>query len=271
MEKLKFSAFAGENLSAEDAMRKSAELRVQALNNAVGKDDGTGIDCPLCKNKGVVVFLSDDTGNITARPCRCAEARKTIRRLMNIGVWEHAQDCKFKTFRKDTETQKTMLKTARAFASAPQGPWLAMLGQSGCGKTHLTTAAFVSLTRRYGLDGQYMQWNTELRKMKATVLEDGGRALLDKFKNCKLLLIDDLFKCKSGSYPSDADVRLAFEMIDHRSNNHLVTILSSEKTFDQLLELDQAIAGRIRECCGPYLVSVAEDISKNFRLQDHSA
>ena len=59
---------------------------------------------------------------------------------------------------------------------------------------------------------------------------------------------------------------MAFELLDYRYNNDLITILSSELTFDRLLSLDEAIAGRIREKCGPFLVNIARAAGKNYRL-----
>ncbi len=270
MEKLTFGLKTPDPRPAEDLFRLTLEMRVKAFNEAEEKDDGTGINCPLCRNKGFTAFISEETGSLTTRPCRCAPSRRTIRGLKQIGVWERAKRCTFQGFRTDTPTQKTMRDTAWAFVNAPQGRWLALMGQSGCGKTHLTTAAFVAVTRRCGLEGEYMQWNADGRKLKSSVMEDTAGDW-ERFKECQILLIDDLFKVRSDLTPSDADVRLAFELLDYRYNNHLITILSSEMTLEQILELDQAIAGRIKERCGPYLVNIAPDVSKNFRLQDHSA
>lgn len=60
---------------------------------------------------------------------------------------------------------------------------------------------------------------------------------------------------------------MTFELLDYRYNNDLPTILSGVMTFDQLLKLDQAIAGRIREKCEPYLVNITPGAGKNYRLE----
>ena len=158
-----------------------------------------------------------------------------------------------------------MKEVTERFITEPQGHWLMLCGQSGCGKTHLTTAAFVQLSYRLGLEGQFLQWNQDSRALKAAALEDDSR-LWDRYKTAELLLIDDLFK-GAGQGPSDADIRLAFEILDHRYNNTLTTIISTELPFDKLLTIDQAIAGRIKEMCGDFLVSIAPDAAKNFRLK----
>ena len=52
-----------------------------------------------------------------------------------------------------------------------------------------------------------------------------------------------------------------------RYHARLPTILSCELTFEELAAMDEAIAGRIREMCGPFLVSVDRDMRKNYRFR----
>jgi DNA replication protein DnaC len=158
-----------------------------------------------------------------------------------------------------------MKDSVERFIANPGGHWLMLCGQSGAGKTHLCTAVFVRLSERLGLAGEYLQWNADSRRLKATALDDPDD-VWNRYKVAPLLYIDDLFKCRQGQEPSDADIRLAFELLDHRYNNQLITILSSEWTFDKLLATDQAIGSRIRELCGPYLISITPDPAKNYRL-----
>ena len=76
-----------------------------------------------------------------------------------------------------------------------------------------------------------------------------------------------LFKKRADAPVSDADLRLCFELLDARYNARLPTILSCELTFEELVALDEAIAGRIREMCGPFLVSVDRDMRKDYRFR----
>jgi DNA replication protein DnaC len=90
--------------------------------------------------------------------------------------------------------------------------------------------------------------------------------LWDWYRKAELLYIDDLFQ----GARSEADRRMAFELLDYRYNNDLITILSSELTFERLLALDEAIAGRIREKCGPYLVNIDPGKQKNYRFHSQA-
>ncbi len=244
-------------------VRANLENRVKAYNATKGGEDGTGITCPDCNNKGTVAFVSPDSGNFTVRPCKCYGLRCTIKRLQKCGVWHQAQRYRLDNFQTDTPTRRAMKSITERFLQEYKGHWLMLCGQSGAGKTHLCTAAFVSLTYQAGLCGAYFLWNRDGRRLKANVLEDPEK-LWKRYRESELLYIDDLFQ---GSR-SEADRRMAFELLDYRYNNDLPTVLSSELSFQQLLELDQAIAGRIREKCGPFLVDIAPEIRKNYRLEE---
>lgn len=269
MQPLDFSSFGIPSISPEEAVRRSMQSRVDTYNATAGKDDGTGVRCDLCHGKGLVAFADDLSGNLTTRPCKCAGTRLTVQRLKQCGIWERAKRCKLEDFQTKTATQLAMKNATVQFITEPKGHWFMLCGQSGAGKTHLCTAAFVQLSHRLGLAGQYLLWNADGRQLKAASMDD-DTGLWNKYKQAELLYIDDLFKGRQDYGPTDADVRLAFELLDHRYNNQLITILSSEMTFDRILALDQAIAGRVKEMCGEFLVSITPDVAKNFRLRGTS-
>jgi DNA replication protein DnaC len=74
--------------------------------------------------------------------------------------------------------------------------------------------------------------------------EDWYQAKIKKLKRVPVLYIDDFFK--GGA--SDADIKLAFEILNARYNDTaLRTIISSEIDLDGLMRIDEAIGGRIYE------------------------
>lgn len=248
-----------------EILRASEDSKVRTYNAMEGEDDGTNIRCFECRNKGVIAYYDDETGRIAFRDCTCRGNRITVRRLKRAGIYDSIKAKRFSTFKTDTPTQQAMKRAASDFVQDDSARCLAFFGQSGCGKTHLCTAAFSSLVRIRGLDGEYFLWNTDARKLKAASFDDAD-GLYDRYKKCKLLYIDDLFKCSKGQSPSDADIRLAFELIDWRYSHNMYTIISSEMAFDRLVETDEAIAGRIKQMAGKYLVCIEPDVSKNFRM-----
>ena len=84
---------------------------------------------------------------------------------------------------------------------------------------------------------------------------------LERLKRIPVLYIDDFFK---GS-ANEADVRLAFEIINARYNDsHLRTIFSSEINFEGLEEIDEAVCGRIYERSKGYRLAAPKE---NYRLR----
>ena len=79
-----------------------------------------------------------------------------------------------------------------------------------------------------------------------------------------MLYIDDLFK---QSIISDADVKLAFEIIDYRARNNLTTVISSELNVNELIEIDEALGGRIIQLTRGNRYIIAKDRNKNYRLR----
>ena len=93
--------------------------------------------------------------------------------------------------------------------------------------------------------------------MDASVYE----SMMSRYKSCKVLLIDDLFK---GSITS-SDLNVIFEIVNHRYFNNLPIIISSEKRREELLKIDEAIGSRILEMCGDYNVEL-KGSRLNYRI-----
>lgn len=193
------------------------------------------------------------------------------------GLKNIIRDYTFDKFQTPEPWQETLKAAAMDYAKNPSG-WFALCGQSGCGKTHLCTA----ICRELLLEGRevvYMLWRDEIGKIKqaARMSEFDGetvelRRILDKYKTAKVLYIDDLFKTgktaeNATQRPTAADINYAFEILNYRYNNpELLTILSTELTEDELLDIDEAIGGRIYERAKAY--SIGKDRGKNYRVRN---
>ena len=65
-------------------------------------------------------------------------------------------------------------------------------------------------------------------------------------------------------------MNLAFEIINYRCNQpELITIISSERTLAELVEIDEAVAGRIaqRSKNNGYCINLNRDARKNWRMR----
>ena len=137
-----------------------------------------------------------------------------------------------------------------------------MTGQSGAGKTHLC-AAIVNNYLQRGKSAIYMQWTSAVKEIKLHATEDYTE-MMQKYAKTDVLYIDDLFKGKV----TDADLTIAFEIINDRAiRPEAITVISTERSLDELIALDSATAGRIAQRCGRYIVNIKPDPAKNYRFQ----
>ena len=119
-----------------------------------------------------------------------------------------------------------------------------------------------------------MLWRDEIVKIKEAAKGDEDSNLqdiLEKYKNADVLYIDDLFKTGKDKMnnlvkPSVADINYAFEIINYRYNNpKLLTIISSELSEEELLDVDEAIGGRIYERAKTF--TIAKNRDRNYRIR----
>ena len=128
------------------------------------------------------------------------------------------------------------------------GQWLFVGGQVGCGKTHICTAAVNKLLEK-NIGCRYMAWRDESVQLKAIVNEqqEYHERLMELCK-APILYIDDFFKTQKGQRPTQADVNLAFQIINYRYQDRTkATIISSELSTMEIMSIDEAVGSRIHE------------------------
>ena len=239
----------------ENLAKRSAD----AFNSSRGSLDD-GYDCPKCLNRGM---FEDPPGTMVF--CSCKPIRDSLNRLRKIGLGQAAQRLTFDTYQVSEPWQEKLLGRAKAFAEADKPGWFFIGGQSGCGKTHLCTAAAVALACR-GFELRYLRWANDSAQIKTMGLDSGRGDLLDQFANVPLLYIDDLFK----NTPTEADKHIAFELLNARyCHDDRITIISSERTLTEILSIDEAIGGRIHERCGrENVLNVSKNPARNYRMRE---
>ena len=250
------------------------QFKVDGLNATEGnRHEEDGYDCKVCKNKGYIIKLvEDEDGSFhqVCSDCKCVEIRNSIMRMKRSGLKDIIKDYIFDKFEDPEPWQKAIKKAAMEYAKNPEG-WFFLGGQSGAGKTHLCTA----ICREFLLAGKrvrYMLWRDDVVKIKGAVTDSEEYCkMIDEFKRVDVLYIDDLFKTgkaadNSVQKPTGADINVAFEIINFRYNNpSLLTIISSELTEDELIDIDEAIGGRIYERAKAFTIGKSRD--RNYRIK----
>lgn len=250
------------------------QFKVDGLNATEGnRHEEDGYHCNTCRNKGYIIKLAeyeDGSFHQVCSDCKCVEIRNSIMRMKRSGLKDIIKDYTFDKFEDLEPWQKAIKKAAVEYAKNPEG-WFLLCGQSGAGKTHLCTA----ICREFLLAGKrvrYMLWRDDIVRIKGAVTDSEEYSkLIDEFKRVDVLYIDDLFKTgkaadNSFQKPTGADINVAFEIINYRYNNpSLLTIISSELTEDELIDIDEAIGGRIYERAKAFTIGKSRD--RNYRIK----
>ncbi|MCY1715202.1 ATP-binding protein [Caproiciproducens galactitolivorans] len=234
----------------------------------------TGYDCPICKNKGVTYFL--ENGYEKSRECKCMAIRRSIWNIKKSGLKNLLQKYTFDNFKAADEWQRDFKADAQRFVTDHNGKWFYAGGQVGAGKTHICTAIVQAFLKK-GIAARYMLWRDEVVRLKAIVNDDEEYAkAINPLKTVPVLYIDDFFKTgdeldRYGNIvkkrPTQGDINVAFELLNYRYNNdQLVTIISSERTIEEILSCDEAVGSRIYQRTKDYCWVLTAPKAKNYRL-----
>ena len=243
-------------LTYDELLKAKSEL----CNSTPGKL--TGYDCKKCLNKGYISVIKDGTEIMTE--CECMKKRECLKRINSSGIASQIKAKTFTAYRANEPFQRFIKQSAAEFVSGflknREKEWFFIGGQNGCGKTHICTAIAGQFLKK-GFNIRYMLWAEESPVIKSMVNEPQYKEIISGYQYAEVLYIDDLFK--EGA--SDADIRLAFQILDYRYRNHLCTIMSSECTLDEIYSIDQALGGRIAEISRN--INIPKDKNKDYRLK----
>ena len=173
--------------------------------------------------------------------------RKNEERIRASGLGEMLERYTFPAWIADVKWRENAKAAALRYVEKPSG-WFVAAGTSGTGKSHLCTAICGKLMER-GMDTRYMLWRDVSVQAKAVVNdEEAYSRIVESLKRVAVLYIDDLFKTGRGQAPTVGDVNLAFEILNARYNDsRKITIISTELPMEELLNIDEAVGGRIYE------------------------
>lgn len=266
MEKLNLN-YTGTSAQSFDPMAL-AKMKADTINETPGSL--TGYECSKCLNRGNIAIPKED-GRLSFRECDCMRIRRCIWKMEKSGLKNIIRLMTFEAYKATEPWQIKIKQGAMAYAEHADG-WLLFCGQVGSGKTHLCTAVCRHLLLA-GNEVRYMPWRDEIAQLKALSMDSENRyKVLTDLKNAQILYIDDLFKAGRGAdgscNPTGADISLAFEIINYRYINQLSTIVSTEKTPQELMEIDEAIGSRIVEMARGHTYSISKDVRRNYRIRD---
>lgn len=201
-------------------------------------------------------------------PCQCRQLRIAEDKLKASGVSEEFRNMRFENFNYESSletmeayaTAKSYSKSFGEIRVARQNSTI-LMGQVGSGKTHLAMAISNTL-----LDNSvgviYMPYRSIITKIKQSITdEENYQREINKYKEAQVLFIDDLFKGRI----TEADINVMFEIVDYRYFKKLPVVVTTEKTIDDLLEIDEAIGSRLYEMSKNHMVTMKGN-KLNYRV-----
>lgn len=218
-------------------------------------------ECTKCDKDGYIYELRQVEGyNYPlefSKICPCGKhARLNFNNKLNrLGLGEDFKTKTFATYIAKSpelkEIKEKCLEYATNFAKKQfeTKNGLYLYGSVGSGKTHLITAISNRLLQN-GVNVEYFEYRERMTRLKQIITDDTKYAKEINCKKAKVLFIDDLFKGKI----SEADINIMYEIINYRYQTHLPTLITSEKTVSEILNIDEAIGSRIVEMS--YLIKV---------------
>lgn len=239
------------------------ELKIKWYNESIGNlNELDGINCDICKNKGDIHYKN---GNYTySKPCECMQRRKMIRRAKNSGLGEYLTK-RSSDYKVNNDWQRHNFNLMVDYCTNDSNLWFAALGQSGSGKTLLCSIIANHLLFNLGKSVTYITWTDFISKLKRDIMGEGANEVtqyLNEIKSVEVLFIDELLK----KY-NETDLKYIIEIINYRYSNNLKTIITSERSINELLDIDEATFGRLIEKCEKYVIDIPKDRSKNYRLR----
>lgn len=238
------------------------QLIADSQNRIIGRlNEEDQIDCPKCLNRGYTTILKGDPKtdpfpDLAQRECECMARRRIVKNARVSGMGPMLGK-KFKDYEVKEEWQKDVKEMAVDFVQNPEG-WFAALGQVGSGKTLIASCIANQLLR----DGHSLlvkSWPELVRESEVDYFRE--KEILGKYQKVECLFLDDFLKTK----PTDRALGIAFELLDYRYRNGMITIITSEKEPEDIAKLDRALWGRIKESAGRHIAAIAPDCGKDQR------
>lgn len=224
-------------------------------------------NCPICKDS-LIIFVDQD-GHKVARDCECAAAIYSKRRMRASGVSDDDINRGFNDFKTlgEVELENIKQKAFNYFLTfrgkmLDRNNSLLLSGKPGRGKTTLGFAVFNNILKN-GTPALYVSYREMITLLKQIRTDETKfNKEFSKYSRAKVLFLDDLFKGEV----TKADKDIMYELINYRYLKRLPMIISTEKTQDELLDIDEALGSRIIEMCKGNIVVFSDNLP-NYRLR----
>lgn len=207
--------------------------------------------------------------------CECSKMLKTNRLIRSSAITEEFQKMSFKNFTSDgvhpivaeMKSKANQYYTAFDDIKNLRQNSIMLIGQPGCGKTHLLTAISNYLMHIKQVPVLYFPYKDGMNDIAANNFERKNE-IMERMKSVDVLFIDDLFKPIGGKVDvKHWQTEIIFEVVNYRYLNNMPLLISSELSLDDMLYIDEALTSRLFEMAEDFTVTVKKDMKINYRLR----
>ena len=214
-----------------------------AMRNFHNSQKGYQNNCEHCKGRGMFEDFKVKHQDVYTYVYACPVCENRIDKETRIEESNSASELDRMTFStwvaNDTESQK-IFTTAKKFVRQDETPFFYIGGNVGSGKTHICLAMTEELSTNKNFN--VLWWKKDIGNLKKQYFDFQEKDALYKYNNVELLYIDDMLATTEQN-----DFKIIMEIIEHRYNKRLTTIISSEHSITNLVEFNEALATRIIE------------------------
>ncbi|WP_286184093.1 ATP-binding protein [Clostridium sp. CCUG 7971] len=244
-----------------EQVKKQEEMN--SLRHAEEQLEKSSYKCEKCRD---MLFILQGDGS--AKECECRQIRIAEEKLKASGISEEFRNKRFENYKYDKSTKmmeafltaKNYSKKFEYIRAARRNSCL-LSGQVGSGKTHLGMSIANNLLDK-SIGVIYMPYRSIITNLKQSITDEYNyQREIQRYKNAQVLLIDDLFKGRI----TESDTNIIYEIVDYRYFKNLPMIVTTEKTVENLLDVDEAIGSRLYEMSKDYVVTM-QGKELNYRV-----
>ena len=230
-------------------------------------------NCSICNNTlstHGLKFYNDGTGHYfhhASKSCKCNLIRKSLKIMQDNGLLGIIKKKTFSNFQTTNDFQKAIKSNAINFVKAiiaKQKVSFFVGGQSGAGKTHICSAMLGEFAK-HGICVYFFNYINDIATLNRyqynSTEKDEYENLLSLYKQADILYFDDFM----FGEVSVSEQKIIFNIINHRYENDLPCIISSNKTLNDIRRINAPIYGRLYEMCSKFIININNDEAKNFR------
>ncbi len=220
----------------ENIRRNNNELRVK--RNILLKQNGYPTDYTEIKYE---CEKCADSGYVGLDMCNCMKSAIVEARLADSELGRLCETQSFDNFdlgyyslgneRSVMEYNLSALRSfAEGFSAKTADSWL-LFGDTGLGKTHLSTAVGVTVIRR-GYDVMYKTVQAVIDDFEEVQFKGASQQMVRRYYDCDLLIIDDLGAELTNQFTTSC----IYNIMNVRMNKRKPTVISTNLTQSELRE-----------------------------------